>query len=97
MWDDGGPRALFDHHPAAAFVVLKIGPIPFPGPGHAVVAKRGLAVHYACVGRADHGVGASRAHGQRHEGERKAELQPVSQPNAGCRNLGFRGAAHAQI
>ena len=27
MRDDGGPRAFFDHHPAAAFVVLEIGPI----------------------------------------------------------------------
>ena len=55
---DGGPRAFFDHHPAAAFVVLEIGPIAFPCPGDVVMAKRGLAMRHARCGRADHRVGA---------------------------------------
>jgi hypothetical protein len=78
MRDDGGPSAFFDHHPAAAFIVLEIGPIAVPCSGHAVMAERGLAVRHARFGRADHGVSAGRAHGERDEDERKAELQHVS-------------------
>jgi hypothetical protein len=61
---DGGPRAFFDHHPAAAFIVLEICPIAFPRPGDRVVAKRGLATRHDRCGRADHRVCAG---GRRRE------------------------------
>ena len=95
MRNDGGPSSFFDHHPAAAFVVLEIGPIAFPCSGHAVMAERGLAVRHARVGRADHAVSAGRPR-QRDEDERKAEFQHVSQPRRRDARtlLGFRGALH---
>src|SRR3984957_17260227 len=43
---DGGPPVLLDHHPAAALVVLEIGLIAFPGPGHAVVVEWRLATRH---------------------------------------------------
>jgi hypothetical protein len=44
------------------------------------MAERGLAVHYACVGHADHGVGAGRAPGERdvrRAGGRTSTCQPA--------------------
>ena len=72
--DDGGPPVLLDHHPAAAFVVLEIGPITVPCSDHAIVAERGLAVRHARIGRADHGVSAGRAHDERGEQRALAEI-----------------------
>jgi hypothetical protein len=66
--DDGGPPLLFDHHPAAALVVLEIGPIAFPGPGHAVVVERRLAMRHPHLGPAHHRVGVgSASDGERDE------------------------------
>ena len=58
----------------AAFVVLEMGPIAVPGPGHAIVAEPGLAVRHARIGRADHGVSAGRAHDERDEQRALAEI-----------------------
>jgi hypothetical protein len=58
---DGGPPVLLDHHPVAALVVLEIGPIAFPGPGHAVVVERRLAMRHPRLGPAHHRVGVGSA------------------------------------
>src|SRR5580692_4748273 len=67
---DGGPPVLLDHHPAAPLVVLEIGPIAFPGPGHAVVAERRLAMRHPRLGPAHHRVGVGSASGRERDEER---------------------------